>query len=422
MPTAASSFEHALLELINASRAAEGLGALTMELNLNQSANDHSQWMTDTTTFSHTGVGNSTSRERMEDAGLDLSGSWGTAENIAAHPGYNSENDSPAAQARAIHEAFMDSPGHRANIMNPSFTHVGIGIIYGPMDFGGTTATAAIVTQNFAYSWGEMDEDIPGNTPSSAETVDQSAPNDTSTPAEVSDETSTGNDQITGTPDAEKITGQAGNDTIDGKGGDDTLDGGAGNDFLKGGQGDDILRDTQGNNKMNGQKGNDLIEAGAGDDRLNGGGDQDTLNAGAGDDFLKGGTSDDILNGGTGNDSLSGNLNDDTLNGGAGNDLLKGGGDADQLSGGAGNDTLKGGSGSDVFIFESGHDVILDYTPGKDVIELDDGLSSRSIAALLNGSVSQSPNGVVIDFGGNNSLEIQGDFSLAQLEADLSFF
>ena len=46
---------------------------------------------------------------------------WG-GENIGWNNGY-SDADSPIK----IHEGFMASPGHRANILDPSFTHGGVG-------------------------------------------------------------------------------------------------------------------------------------------------------------------------------------------------------------------------------------------------------------------------------------------------------
>lgn len=403
MAVAATQIEHQLLALINASRAAEGLNALTMELNLNQSADNHSQWMSDTRNFSHTGVNGTSSGDRILDV-LDISrgdptARWGTAENIAAHTGYDSEADSPAAQVAAIHAGFMNSPGHRANILNPDFTHIGIGIIYGPMDFSQGTFHSVVVTQNFAYTNGETNEDIPGAVVASDPAL-----------------------SLLGTVETDVLTGMSGDDTLAGRGGDDTLDGGAGDDFLRGGRGNDVLTDTEGDNRLNGQKGNDLIVSGSGDDRLNGGGDRDTLEAGAGDDFLKGGSRNDILEGGAGNDSLSGNRHDDDLDGGAGNDVLNGGGDNDTLNGGSGNDTLKGGRGEDVFIFTEGRDVIQDYTAGTDSIELAAALAGTDADDIIANLTSATSRGAVINLGDGNTLEINGNFTLAQLEADISFF
>lgn len=399
---------------MNASRTAEGLNALKMELNLNQSADDHSKWMSDNLTFSHTGMNNSSATDRMNTADVNLTGSWGTGENIAAFSGYTSETDNPVGQAQAIHTALMNSPGHRANIMNPDFTHVGLGIYYGPMAFGDSVVNASITTQNFAYSGGPLDEDI-----LSIETPIVVPITPVDIPIDIPIDTPL--DWI-GTAQADTYTGTIGNDTLDGKGGNDTLDGGAGNDFLKGGKGDDTLQDTQGDNKLNGQKGRDLIMAGDGDDRLNGGGGADTLDAGAGNDFLKGGTRNDLLNGGGGNDLLFGNRHNDTLNGGAGDDTLNGGGDDDRLSGGMGDDLIKGGAGADVFVFNAGHDVITDYNADVDRIELDAALAGNDAANLIATLTTATAEGALIDFGNGNTLEIHGIFTLEQLEADLSFF
>src|SRR5438093_9839540 len=51
----------------------------------------------------------------MQAAGFPSTGTWG--ENIAA----------AYADADAVMQAWMNSPGHRSNILNPSFTHIGIG-------------------------------------------------------------------------------------------------------------------------------------------------------------------------------------------------------------------------------------------------------------------------------------------------------
>src|SRR6185436_13587412 len=69
---------------------------------------------------------------------------------------------------------------------------------------------------------------------------------------------------------------------------------------------------------------------------------------------------------------------DDTLMSFAGNDTLDGGGGLDLFLGGAGRDVLTGGAGNDIFVFgtkDSGvtratRDVINDFEPGKDSINL----------------------------------------------------
>jgi uncharacterized protein YkwD len=41
------------------------------------------------------------------------------------------ENIAGNRSVQAAHTALMNSPGHRANILNPNFTHIGIGIQQG---------------------------------------------------------------------------------------------------------------------------------------------------------------------------------------------------------------------------------------------------------------------------------------------------
>jgi Ca2+-binding RTX toxin-like protein len=92
---------------------------------------------------------------------------------------------------------------------------------------------------------------------------------------------------------------------------------------------------------------------------------------------------DTILSGGQGDDTLTGMDGNDILYGGSGNDTLIGGAGNDTLYGGSGTNTLTGGSGNDTFVIDPSKlaaihmaDVITDYTPGQDVIDLSDLLRS----------------------------------------------
>ncbi len=80
----ATDLERYMLDLVNEERTSRGLNALVLDKVLNASADEHSLWMLENNVFSHTGVGGSTPTERMTAEGFDLSGSWRTAENIAA--------------------------------------------------------------------------------------------------------------------------------------------------------------------------------------------------------------------------------------------------------------------------------------------------------------------------------------------------
>ncbi|MEM6659618.1 MAG: CAP domain-containing protein [Pseudomonadota bacterium] len=140
----ASSLEREMLNLINAERTSRGLNPVELELRLNSAAEDHSDWMLDTGIFSHTGVGSSSATQRIRDSGFELSGSWSTAENIA----WQSQRGVPGFSDDVVdlHNALMNSSGHRANILNPGLAYIGIGIEIGA--FQGIPAV--MVTQNFA--------------------------------------------------------------------------------------------------------------------------------------------------------------------------------------------------------------------------------------------------------------------------------
>ncbi|WP_170397088.1 CAP domain-containing protein [Ruegeria arenilitoris] len=140
----ASTFEQEMLALINDERTSRGLSPLQLETRLNASAEDHSTWMLNADIFSHTGSGGSSATERMEDAGFDFTGSWRSGENIA----WQSERGAAGISddVEQLHQSLMNSPGHRANILNPDYEFIGIGIEEG--DYNGWDAV--MVTQNFA--------------------------------------------------------------------------------------------------------------------------------------------------------------------------------------------------------------------------------------------------------------------------------
>ena len=93
---------------------------------------------------------------------------------------------------------------------------------------------------------------------------------------------------------------------------------------------------------------------------------------GNGDDLVKGNNDDNVVHGGGGDDEVRGKKGKDTLTGDDGNDDLRGNRGDDILFGGAGDDVLKGGRGDDIFAFAEigGKDVIRDFAPGKDLIDL----------------------------------------------------
>ena len=143
------------------------------------------------------------------------------------------------------------------------------------------------------------------------------------------------------------------------------------------------------------------INGTSGDDQLDGSGDPDEMFGGAGDD---------LLDGHGGHDHLWGDLGDDTLRGGEGDDQLSGGSGNDTLDGGVGDDRLSGGkTGHDEIIFRDGygHDVIMDFRPGEDVVRLTasgvetwDDLKPRIGAAPDGTAILKLDDGSVLRFEG----------------------
>lgn len=141
MATPPSEWEGYLLRLINASRAEAGAGALSFDAELQQAADGHTSWMLAADTFSHTGEGGSSFAQRIGEAGY---GYRAAAENIAWVGGPDAAV-LDAAEVEQLHANLMASPGHRANLLNPTYTEVGLGIEQG--DYRGWSAV--FVTENF---------------------------------------------------------------------------------------------------------------------------------------------------------------------------------------------------------------------------------------------------------------------------------
>ncbi len=113
----------ATLCLINNERTARGMVALTPDPKLAAAAKAFAASMVKERFFSHTGVDGSTLTSRVKKTGY-MTGKWTVGENLAWGSG-------ELATPNAIVAAWMDSPGHRANILTPGFRHIGLALEMG---------------------------------------------------------------------------------------------------------------------------------------------------------------------------------------------------------------------------------------------------------------------------------------------------
>lgn len=110
--TGTSSAAQAVLAEVNAARAQNGLSALTLDANMNRAAAVRAAELAQS--FSHTRPNGSRGLTALNEAGV----SYRTAgENIA----------SGQQTAQAVVSAWMNSSGHRANILSSSFGRMGVG-------------------------------------------------------------------------------------------------------------------------------------------------------------------------------------------------------------------------------------------------------------------------------------------------------
>ena len=112
-----NEFELKVFELTNTERAKHGLPPLIWHDSLAIAARGHSEDQMFNNITGHTGSDGSTVRQRIERAGITGLRAW--AENCAY--GYSTPE--------AVIAGWMDSPGHRANILNATVTHLGVGYV-----------------------------------------------------------------------------------------------------------------------------------------------------------------------------------------------------------------------------------------------------------------------------------------------------
>ena len=383
---------------------------------LEDAAQDHSEWMLATNTFSHTGEGGSSAGARMAAAGYNFTGSWTWGENISWRGTSGTINLESAITSH--YEGLFLSEGHRKNTLKDTFREIGIAQVEGDFTNSQRTWSASMLTTKFAKSGSEvfltgvvyndddnddfysMGEGTSGLTFSVGNYSDTSASaggyavevydqNDVivtvsgaGVNATILVDMSSGNAKldivdkslallsksatlIDGIDDARllgveeiDLTGNAEANALTGNRSANVIKGLAGDDIINGGDGDDELFGNAGMDTVSGDEGNDWMWGLDGADELHGGNGRDTIGGGNGADEIFGGGSNDLLYGGNGMDTLNGDGGNDQAYAGWGADTVIGGTGNDVLGGGHDNDSIVGGSGSDTIYGSHGSDFI----------------------------------------------------------------
>lgn len=101
--------------LVNEERAKAGISPLVLDLKLNKTAQRHSEDMVENNFFSHTNLSGQSPFDRMAEDGISY---MAAGENIA----YGQRTP------EEVMNSWMNSEGHRNNILNGAYNKIGIGI------------------------------------------------------------------------------------------------------------------------------------------------------------------------------------------------------------------------------------------------------------------------------------------------------
>lgn len=134
--------ERATLCLLDHERREHDLAPFARDARLDRASRVHSRAMARRAFFAHRGADGSTPLGRMRAAGWPRE--LGGAENIAWGAG-------GAATPAEIVEGWMDSPGHRRNILDPRLRAIGVGIAPGAPERP-EPEDAAVYTTDFGFA------------------------------------------------------------------------------------------------------------------------------------------------------------------------------------------------------------------------------------------------------------------------------
>jgi len=139
-----TSLEGMVLREVNAVRAAHGVRPLTLSAALSRAADGHSRSMAILGFFAHESRNGASFPERVKRFYVGSSRSWTVGENLAMFGGITPD-------AQGIVNAWMGSPGHRANMLRGNYRDAGISIVHHPTAggvFGGRSTW--VITLDFS--------------------------------------------------------------------------------------------------------------------------------------------------------------------------------------------------------------------------------------------------------------------------------
>ena len=350
-----------VLALTNAEREAQGLSPLTMSDGLMTGASVRAQEIT--TVFEHTRPDGTNCFTALEKS------YWDSGENIAA--GQNS----PAS----VVTAWMNSPGHRANILNSDYQKLGVGYIYDN-------------SSDYRYYWVQMfGSTLYSPAPTIISAADMAAATievNTSASASKLITLTSGNDTYSNTVSGATISALGGNDTVKNTGSKVSISGGAGVDSI-----------NNSGTKV-------TILGGDDNDKIINSGSSAKINAGAGNDSIKNTAASVSIVGGAGKDSITNTKTKVTINAGADNDRIVNSAASVSIIAGAGNDLVSIGANA--------KSNVITYTAGNDTIK---GFNATSTLKLGNGSATYTKtiddDNIILTIG-DGSVTLTGAASLTK--------
>lgn len=388
---------------------------LAINPNLQQSAQDHAQWMIDTDTYSHIGVNGTTAEDRDRLAGYVFAPPAAWAENIA-YSGQTAELPDVMAAMDRLHmnlfaDTGVDGRMHRQTMLQESLREGGVGLVSGDLTTSSGVIKAWMLSEDLAYSTGynfitgvifadtikkdgfytpyEGFSKVGITATSSTGAIYQTTSWDSGgyslqVPPGTYHVVFSGGDlpstvvrenvvvgatnvlqdlNATGMPGVPILT-YMGKLLINGTAGNDHITVESLTDRVQVTVNDstwDLPRKSVKRIEVHGDAGDDTIEIGPDlpSARLYGDDGNDSILGGAGNDTMHGGAGNDTIIGGDGNDRLYGDDGDDRLDGQGGNDVVSGGYGADTLIGSSGSNTIRARDAiADTIIVGAGRDAI----------------------------------------------------------------